>query len=239
VAMVARLVTDRRSRAEAAARRLHFLHIGKTGGTAVKQCLQDYADGTDYELLLHGHDVTLRDVARGEKILFVIRDPLTRFVSGFNGRLREDLPRYHYPWKDAERIAFERFATPDDLARALSSDDREERLAAEHAMRNIGHVNTPYSYWFGDDRTFRKRLPDIFFIAVQDRLDDDFELLKRKLGFPADARLPSEETAAHRTPRGFSQYLSDEARANLELWYAKDVEFVELCGELAPSLNGR
>jgi hypothetical protein len=237
--MVARLVTDRRSRAEAAARRLHFLHIGKTGGTAVKQCLQDYADGTDYELLLHGHDVTLRDVARGEKILFVIRDPLTRFVSGFNGRLREDLPRYHYPWKDAERIAFERFATPDDLARALSSDDREERLAAEHAMRNIGHVNTPYSYWFGDERTFRKRLPDIFFIAFQDRLDDDFELLKRKLGFPADARLPSEETAAHRTPRGFSQYLSDEARANLELWYAKDVEFVELCGELAPSLNGR
>jgi Sulfotransferase family len=237
--MVARLVTDRRSRAEAAARRLHFLHIGKTGGTAVKQCLQDYADGTDYELLLHGHDVTLRDVARGEKILFVIRDPLTRFVSGFNGRLREDLPRYHYPWKDAERIAFERFATPDDLARALSSDDREERLAAEHAMRNIGHVNTPYSYWSGDERTFRKRLPDIFFIAVQDRLDDDFELLKRKLGFPADARLPSEETAAHRTPRGFSQYLSDEARANLELWYAKDVEFVELCGELAPSLNGR
>jgi hypothetical protein len=106
-------------------------------------------------------------------------------------------------------------------------------------MCNIGHVNTPYSYWFGDDRTFRKRLPDIFFIAFQDRLDDDFELLKRKLGFPVEARLPSEETAAHRTPCGFSQYLSEEARANLELWYAKDLEFVELCRELAPSLNGR
>jgi hypothetical protein len=176
---VVRLVTERRPRAEAAERRLHFLHIGKTGGTAVKQCLQNYAGATDYELLLHGHDVTLRDVPRGEKILFVIRDPLTRFVSGFNGRLREDLPRYHYPWKDAERMAFERFTTPDDVARALSSDDREERLAAEHAMRNIGHVNTPYSYWFGDERAFRKRLPDIFFIGFQDRLDGDFELLKR------------------------------------------------------------
>lgn len=233
-----RLVTERRPRAEAAERRLHFLHIGKTGGTAVKQCLQDYAGATDYELLLHGHDATLRDVPRGEKILFVIRDPLTRFVSGFNGRLREDLPRYHYPWKDAERIAFERFTTPDDLARALSSDDREERLAAEHAMRNIGHVNTPYSYWFGDERAVRKRLPDIFFIGFQDRLDDDFELLKRKLDLPLDARLPSEEIAAHRTPLGFSQYLSNKARTNLEGWYEADLDFVALCRELAPSVNG-
>jgi hypothetical protein len=232
------LVTERRPRVKAAERRLHFLHIGKTGGTAVKQCLQDNAGATDYELLLHGHDVTLRDVPRGEKILFVIRDPLTRFVSGFNGRMREDLPRYHYPWKDAERMAFERFTTPDDLARALSSDDREERLAAEHAMRNIGHVNTPYSYWFGDERAVRKRLSDIFFIGFQDRLDDDFELLKRKLDLPAEARLPSEEIAAHRTPLGFSQYLGDEARANLERWYADDLDFVGLCRELAPSVNG-
>ena len=104
-------------------------------------------------------------------------------------------------------------------------------------MRGIGHVNTPYSYWFEDERTFRERIPDLFFIGFTDRLNDDFELLKSRLGLPADARLPGDETRAHRTPVGFSNQLSELGRANLERWYARDLALVELCRDLAPSIN--
>jgi hypothetical protein len=166
--------------------------------------------------------------------MFVIRDPLKRFVSAFNGRLREDRPRYHYPWRDEEKVAFAIFKTPDQLARALSSADPEERRQAENAMHGIGHVNTPYSYWFENEEAFRSRVPNLFFIGFTERLDDDFELLKRKLGLPDELHLPREETAAHRTPPGFSTQLSDVARANLERWYADDIAFVRLCRELAP-----
>jgi Sulfotransferase family len=216
---------------------LNVLHIGKTGGTALKHVLQENADASQYQLLFRGHDVTLGDIPRGEQYMFLIRDPLTRFVSAFNGRLREDRPRYHYPWRDEERIAFAIFKTPDQLAVALSSDDREEREQAKAAMHGIGHVNTPYTFWFPDEAAFRARLSNVFFIGLQDRLDDDFELLRRKLGLPDGVAMPSDATVAHKTPAGYQSQLSDQGRANLERWYRFDVAFVRLCRELAPELN--
>jgi hypothetical protein len=209
--------------------RIYFLRPGKTGGTALTETLLEHRDAARYELVFVGHETRLADVPRGDKALFIVRDPLSRFVSAFNGRLREDRPRYHYPWTDGERRAFELFKTPDELASALDSS-----AEAEQAMRDIGHVNTPYSYWFGDERSFRRRLRDVFFIGFQDRLVDDFELLKRKLGLPVEARLPTDETLAHRTPDSYSRELSPGARANLERWYADDIAFVRLCRELAP-----
>jgi hypothetical protein len=190
-----------------------------------------------FEIISRGHTGTLRDVPRGEKIVFVVRDPVSRFVSAFNGRLREDRPRYHYPWREEERIAFGIFKTPDELARALSSDDAEEQRQAEEAMGGIGHLNTPYSYWLGDEQRLLSRLPDLFFIGLQERLNQDFELLKRKLDLPPEAHLPSDETAAHRSPPELDRHLSEVARANLERWYADDIAMVRLCRELAPRVN--
>jgi hypothetical protein len=216
---------------------LNVLHIGKTGGTALKHVLSENQETSRYQLLFRGHDVTLADLPRGERFMFLIRDPLTRFVSAFNGRLREDRPRYHYPWREEERIAFAIFKTPDQLAVALSSSDAEERDQAEQAMRGIGHVNTPYTFWFADESAFRARLPDLFFIGLQERLSEDFELLKQKLGLPSEVGLPGDERVAHKTPAGFDDHLSERAHANLERWYERDVALVQLCRELAPLVN--
>lgn len=216
---------------------LNVLHIGKTGGTALKHVLTEHQAASRYQLLFRGHDVKLADIPVGERFMFLIRDPLTRFVSAFNGRLREDRPRYHYPWRDEERVAFGIFNAPDQLAVALSASDPVKREQAEQAMRGIGHVNTPYTFWFGDVDAFRARLSDVFFIGLQDRLDEDFELLKGKLDLPREVRLPGDERASHRTPAGFQDQLSETGRSNLERWYAWDVEFVRLCRELAPRVN--
>ena len=216
---------------------LNILHIGKTGGTALKHVLAENRDASRYQLLFRGHDVTLADVPEGERYMFLIRDPLSRFVSAFNGRLREDRPRYHYPWRDEERAAFAIFKTPDQLAVALSSANAEERAQAEAAMSGIGHVNTPYTSWFPTESAFRKRLDDLFFVGLQDRLDADFELLRQKLGLPDEVRMPRDEKVAHKTPSGYEGRLSETGRANLERWYAFDVAFVQLCRELALRVN--
>ena len=65
-------------------------------------------------------------------------------------------------------------------------------------MRSIGHLSALYSFWLGDEDAFRSRLPDLFFIGFQERLDDDFELLKQKLGLPPT---PSFHVARLRTRR--------------------------------------
>ena len=76
---------------------LHFLHIGKTGGTAAKSALRGHENSGDYEIILHEHDFQLKDVPLGEKVVFFVRDPISRFVSGFYGRQRQDLPRHDAP----------------------------------------------------------------------------------------------------------------------------------------------
>jgi Sulfotransferase family len=166
--------------------------------------------------------------------MFVLRDPVARFVSAFNSRLRMGRPRYDYPWCDEEKVAFANFATADELATALGSRRRSQ---AEHAMHSIGHLNTPYRYWFRDEKSFRARLPDLFFIGLTERLGDEFELLKRKLGLPQRASLPRDATTAHWTPAGYADGLSEVARTNLELWYEWDVPFYRSCRELAPRVN--
>lgn len=216
---------------------LHVLHVGKTGGTALNEALVEHRAASRYRLEFRGHTATLADVPVGERFLFLLRDPLSRFVSAFNSRLREGRPRYHYPWRDEERLAFAIFRRPDELATALSSPDPARREEAEQAMRGIGHLNTPYSFWFGDETAFRARLDELFFIGFQERLEADFEVLKAKLGLPPDASLPRDPTAAHQASAGSHAELSAEARVNLERWYERDLAFVAVCREVALRVN--
>lgn len=174
----------------------------------------------------------MKDLPQGERVIVFLRDPITRFVSGFNSRLRQGQPRYHVPWKPAEKIIFERFATPNALAVALSSPNPEERTAAENAMRGIQHVRDHYARWFGTEDEFLARAQDIFFIGFQETLANDFEGLKVRLGLPAEIALPSGEFAAHKTPDKFDKKLEPVAVENLTRWYADDIRFYQLAQKL-------
>lgn len=215
---------------------VHFLHVRKTGGTAIKHAIgtaqeSGAGDGTGLPCVvhLHRHAVRLRDVPAGEKFFFFVRDPVGRFVSGFYSRKRKGRPRYFRQWSERERDAFERFATPDRLACALTSVNDDERAAAESAMRSIPHVRDGYWKWFESEDYFLSRLEDLFFIGFQKRLDDDFEILKSRLRLPRELVLPGDDIRSHANPRHLDRTLRDAAVANLHRWYEEDFRFLELC----------
>ena len=120
----------------------HLLHIGKTGGTAMKEALRPVKTAGRYELLLHGHGTRLNNIPDGEPVFFVIRDPVERYVSGFNSRLREGA-RAIPPWTPLEKVVYERYPSADSLGRALSAEDPVERGRAAAAMMSLQHVRTP------------------------------------------------------------------------------------------------
>lgn len=211
---------------------MHFLHIGKTGGTAVRTALEPYATAGHYTLVLHGHEQRLRQLAPGEGVVFFLRDPVTRFVSGFNSRLRQGLPRYHLPWSPEQKAVFERFPAPNLLALALSSSHAEEKAAAEKAMDCSGHLRKIAGPWFDGEAGLLARLPDIFHIGFQETLAQDFEILKVKLGLPGEIQLPTDEVAAHKTPKNFETRLEPQAVANLTAWYQEDIRFYQFCRQL-------
>lgn len=211
---------------------VHFLHCSKTGGTALRVVLHQHASTGKYALALHNHSVTLKDIAPGEKVVFFVRDPVTRFVSGFYSRFRRGRPRHDIPWTPEEAHAFGVFTTPNELALALGAAGDAERDRAMGAMKSIGHVNSSYWDWFGDEDYFLSRRDDCFFIGFQETLDSDFEMLKGKLGLPNTTRLPTDDRETHRTPARFDTRLDEEAAANLRAWYSRDYQFVHLCKEI-------
>ncbi|MEM7453548.1 MAG: sulfotransferase family 2 domain-containing protein [Planctomycetota bacterium] len=216
---------------------LHFLHIGKTGGTAIRHALKDDEATGQFQLVMHSHPTTLSDIPRGEGVVFFLRDPVSRFVSGFWSRFRKGRPRYHVPWNKMEEQAFSRFQTPLELAEALGSEASDERTAAEAAMNGINHVRFRYSAWLGSVEQLEMRLEDVFFVGFQESLATDFRLLIPRLGVSDSLTLPGDGNAAHKTPAHLKQALSETAAANLRRWYSDDYELLEYCKTVAAGIN--
>jgi hypothetical protein len=216
---------------------VHILHIGKTGGSAVKYALQPLSINNRLVIYFHPHIVTLRDIPRGDKVVFFLREPITRFVSGFYSRQRQGKPKYFVPWSTEERIAFENFHTPNNLAADLSSNDASMALKA---MENIVHVNTHYWDWFESEQYLLSRRHDILFIGFQENLEEDFECLKSILELPHNCVLPSCEIKAHRNPSNLDKSLDPCAIENLLKWYKVDYDFIDFCKrEIIPKLAYR
>ena len=210
---------------------VHLLHIGKTGGSALKAALADRRSRTSV-LLLHDHPTQLRSVPEGDAVAFFTRDPLTRFVSGFYSRQRKGRPRYGVEWSEDEAQAFRRFATPNQLGVALSSEDASTREAAARAMRSIEHVRDSYWTWFESEAYFRRRAGDLLFVGAQETLVEDYARFCAKLGLDPVPELPRDDLAAHRNPQDLDRRLEPAAVANLQAWYREDYRFLALCRDL-------
>ncbi len=211
---------------------VHMLHIGKTGGTAVKAVLLGQSPpGT--RLMLHHHGVSLADLPADDDVFFFLRDPVTRFVSGFESRRREGRPAHYHPWSPAERAAFGRFPSAEALALALGASDPVERTRAAKAMNGITHVRSRLADWLVDEDLVRARRERIVFVGWQESLDVDFARLVELLGLAPGTKLPRDEAAAHRAPeRATARELSIAAAAPIRAWYAGDYRFIDLLVKL-------
>jgi hypothetical protein len=223
---------------------VHFLHIGKTGGTAIKSALHDaglayfkeeraseFPDTPYGRLQLHDHQFRLTHVPPDDYAIFFVRDPIARMVSGFQSRLSLGQPRYRSEWTPDERTAFEAFPTPQRLAAALVSDDPDERSLAQWAMRRIRHLRFMQRFT-GPPSRIQTRLDKILYIGRQETLDADWGRIKRLLRLPRRLELPTDPVRAHRRGTSAHAELDDVARAALRDWYARDYRLVAYCDEV-------
>jgi hypothetical protein len=216
---------------------VHFLHIGKTGGTSIGYALKPFYRLPKYIVVLHSHSVKLDDIPLHDKVFFMLREPISRFVSAFFSRKRKGYPRYYQDWSAIEQEVFTQFDTPNQLAEALLSTSQDIRNLAQKGMKNIFHVRNSYLDWFKSIEYFESRKTDIFYIGFQETLQQDFENLKRKLSLPKTLELPTDPVKAHISPEGYNKKLSESAISVLTDWYAKDIEFYQYCKNIAPEIN--
>lgn len=223
---------------------LHFIHIGKTGGTAVKRALrrarcaywrEEDAPNvleTPYgRIQLHHHGFGMRDVPAEDYAFFCLRDPIPRFLSAYYSRLNKGRPGHYREWTDAERRVFEAFPTPQRLAEALAGTDGDERSLARYALRTIRHMR-PMTRSVGGPLQLRYRLGQVVYVARQETLDTDWEQLRSILLLPPAARLPKKPERAHRRDPSLDTSVGPDAVAALRRWYRRDYLLLMYCDAL-------
>lgn len=212
-----------------------FFHISKTGGTAIRALLQaDTELNPERSVTVFGHHYTLKRILEErphDDVLFFVREPVERFVSGFNSRKRNGRPRYYTPWSDAEQAAYQMFEEPNDLAEALSSRSMQVRRATADAVAAISHMRYDFRHSFHSVEYLQSVRDRIAFIGATKHLDDDVPRLKEIVGIAEELEYPTDDFGAHRTPRDMNVALSKRGRKNVEEWYAADRAIYDWCLE--------
>jgi hypothetical protein len=215
---------------------VHFIHIGKTGGTAIKHILRKsgraYRPEKDEEpnerqltpygpLAIHPHRFQLKHVPEGDFAFFCLRDPIERFFSAWYSRQNEGRPRYYVPWSDEERVAYETYPTPQALAGALAAGDERAKWAMDHIL----HV-PPMWRKVVRPADLESRMDHILYIARQETLASDWENIKRILQLPPRLWLP-EGYAANKGSR-HDTALDDAAHEALREYYKRDYRLLRV-----------
>jgi len=210
---------------------IHFLHIPKTGGIAIRYSIKKHENNIK---TYPAHLTKLIDIPKGDKVFFVLRDPVKAFVSAFYSRFREGKPTYYAKHTETEKISFKYFKTANSLAEALTSNYEHIKNIATMSMLTIRHVNRHYSFWFESIEYLLKRKDDILHILFNETLDEDFKNLNNKLkillNYKNDLTLPGEDNKfRHKTPNIYDTSLSLKAEKNIRDWYYDDILFYEYC----------
>jgi len=214
---------------------LHFIHIGKTGGSNIKSTLKDI-NLRKYKLIFHPHEVNLSDIPEGDKVFFCIRNPIDRFQSGFYSRKRKGQPRYYSEWSDSERISFNTFSSAEELASSLD-ENMDHYEEAKFAMNSITHINSSYWDWFKSEEYFNKRLSGMFFILRLENFNEDFNNLLLKLDIKKKIKLGSDKISMHSNNVKYS--LSKESLVNLNIWYKNENRFIDFINKKINFINNK
>lgn len=208
--------------------RIHFLHIGKNAGTQMKGIAKQVnATSKKVAIVKHGHDVFLKDIPADEAYAFSIRDPLSRFRSGFYSRKRKGQPKTYNEWNAYEAEAFATFDHANDLAEALFAEG-DLGLRAFGAMKTIRHTAQNQSDWFYCCGNFLTVRPPVWIIR-QKHFDTDVQDFARRAGLDVTFALSDAPERAHRNDYSDIPPLSDKAVENLRRWYVQDFEFLRAC----------
>lgn len=144
-------------------RKIKILHIPKTAGTALKNYVKD---NSDCGLFVHrNHSVTLAQSGPGT--MFIVRDPVERFCSGFWGRknyeLRKDLGQLdeNKPYyvggishTDFEKTIFDQAPTPNDFITSLRTNDEfRKKFDSDSCPLNL--VTKSLTFWLGGPAKYK------------------------------------------------------------------------------------
>ena len=212
-------------------KRLHFVHLGRTGGSTIRNCLIRLNNfQKKYYFNYYGHLFKFHHLGKNSKYFFTIRDPINRFISGFNVRKNlaqlenttdpKKINKYKISIKEQE--SFKNFSSANHLAESIYSNDLSIRNKAMIAMNNIKHIKDTYISSLNKEYLIKNKP---FFVIESEKLEEDFFKLCNKLKCKKiDLPLKNISKNYRKGKDSDDKKLSDLAISNFKKWYKKDIE---------------
>lgn len=193
---------------------VHFLHVGKTGGTELKRRFSVVNKlSPNLRILSRGHDITVADLDPKDAYLISLRDPVTRFESAFHS-LKVQKLREH---TEIELKLFKRFPNVNDLADALDPDSKYNNDAIIYMLGIRHFAQRQADFVRGID--FFSRPP--MFVFRAESLDVDFAKFCNRVGINPE-NVPT--GFSNSAPRGARVETLDERNyEKVRRWYMDDV----------------
>jgi hypothetical protein len=210
---------------------VHFLHIGKNAGTQIANLARQINAASNNSMIVkQPHSVQLWQIPREEQYFFSIRNPISRFRSGFYSRKRKGQPRYYKPWTPHDEIAFTEFEHANDLAESLFEPGQTGNAACA-AMKSIIHTSMNQCDWFSCTGNFLKLRPPVWIVRQENLEADMITLMSRAFPDidPSRIDFSTDEVGSHRNDYSGVPPLSEKAKENLARWYAQDFAFYDMC----------
>ena len=145
---------------------IDFIHIPKNCGTSIKRLVANNIL-QNFQVYDHGYDPLLLDP---EKSMFILRDPIDRFVSAFY---------YSELYPNCSLMqARDRIKNPSDLVQALMNDKNNESLISSKfhtigkKILGISWVWTPQYYWDNGAK----------YVLFHENINQDFKDFLEKTG---------------------------------------------------------
>lgn len=176
---------------------MSLMHIPKTGGAALSAALGRHVHRMS-------HSMRLEDMPIWPPIITICRDPVARWISGWDMVLKQRVPREYEQWPTAEDAAL----NPEALT---------------WLEEYWGLVFKPQTYWLRDAIYARTRC---WYIAHTERLDDDFAIIRDAIG-AVGCEMPNVASRRHNANQGVKSVLTPEAADAVRAYYREDCELLE------------
>lgn len=203
---------------------INFLHIQKTGGRSLTR----YIKMKRLPIVCNHYIINVNKPL--DNLFFIIRDPITRYVSGFNHMffiVNELISHWSdiYGKKEQYNFFYKYFPTPNILAESITSHNVVKRKLAFEAFEYINCIKNSYNKWFE-----KIKLKDIQYILRFERLQTDInDIFCKKNNIP-QFHLSNYDTVGKKKwnqQNHHMKYLSNVAIKNLKKIYIKDYYFID------------
>ena len=198
-----------------------FIHIGKCGGSTVREELR-----RNNIKFIEKH-LTKVKFRKDKKYIIVIRNPIARFVSAFNWRYKlvveDGIQENKYP---GEKKLLEKYKTANNLAESIYASDTKPVLDFKKEEFYIHHITEDIDYYIGEFLSECRR-ENIIAVLVTETLNDDMQL-----HFDI-------EITSHIKENKQDYLLSELAIRNLTRYFEKDFKCIDTLNKMGLLTTGQ